>query len=175
VLLLDVDYGEAIGAINTGFLAGPICFVPGNQLELATLSLTFHEKNPETDSIRLWDAQTGLLLREIRTSRFGVGQSVDVSRDGHILMGFSSRLKYDFSWLGNEYGAKIFDPRIRLCDLTTGKEVGSSSSLLRLLSSGYSHRFRLSPDGSVVLFYANVYRTEQKTKPRYQLHFFEFH
>ena len=117
----------------------------------------------------------GLLLREIRTSRLGVGQSVDVSQDGHILMGFSTRLKYDFSWLGNEYGAKIFDPRIRLWDLTTGKEVGSSSSLFRLLSSGYSHRFRLSPDGSVVLSYANVYRTEQKTKPRYQLHFFEFH
>ena len=79
VLVLDVDSSESIAAINTGFLAGPICFVPGNQLELATLSLTFHEKNPETDSIRLWNAQTGLLLREIRTSRFGVGQSV-VSR-----------------------------------------------------------------------------------------------
>jgi WD40 repeat protein len=174
VLILDVDSGKTVAGINTGSLAGPMCFVPGNPLELATLSLYFHEKNPATNSIRLWNAQTGLLVREIRTSRFAVGQSLDVSADGHILMGFTSRLKYDFSWLGNEYGAKIFDPRIGLWDLTTGKEVAGSSSLLQLLSSGFSYRFRLSPDGHVVLLYANVYRAEEKTKPLYQLHFFEF-
>jgi len=173
VLLLDVDSGKTITAINTGYLAGPICFVPGNQLELATLSLYFHEKAPETDSIRLWNAQTGLLSREIRASRFGVGQSVDVSHDGRILMGFSSRLKYDFSWLGNEYGAKIFDPRIRLWDLTTAREIAISPDLHQLLSSGFTHRLRLSADGNAVLFYAEVYMTEGEVKPRYQLHFFE--
>lgn len=173
VLVLDIDSGETTAAINTGYLAGPICFVPGNQLELATLSLYFHEKAPETNSIKLWNAQTGALSKEIRASRYGIGEAVDVSADGRIIMSFSNRLKYDFSWLGQEYGAKIYDPRIRLWDLATGKELAISPSILHLLSAGFSHYFRLSADGNVVLLYTNVYRAEKKTEPEYQLYFLE--
>jgi hypothetical protein len=82
-------------------------------------------------------------------------------------------LKFDLSWLGQEYGAKIFDPRIRLWDLDARREAATSPDLLHLLSSGFSHRFRMSANGNVVLLYTEAYRSEQVEKPQYQLYFFE--
>ena len=67
VLILDADSGQTLAAINTGYLAGPIRFVPGDPLALATVSEQSPEKGHKSDPIRIWNAKSGSLIREINT------------------------------------------------------------------------------------------------------------
>jgi len=97
-------------------------------------------------------------------------------------MSYTTHLKYDFSWLGSEYGAKIFDYRVRLWELKTGDEIATSPNLLPYSSGSTSNRFRLSPTGRFVLMYGEFFRIHEAptghshdTKFQYQIHFFELH
>jgi hypothetical protein len=180
VLVLDVDSGQTTVAINTGYLAGPIRFVPGDPLALATVSEQGPEKDHKKDSVKVWNAKSGALIREISYPPEGARYYLDVSEDGRVVMSYTRRLKYDFSWLGKEYGAKIFDIRVRLWDLKTGKVIATSPDLLPFSMEGSSQRFRLSPSGNLVLMHDEFFRVHEAptgrsrvTRSRYQLHFFE--
>jgi WD40 repeat protein len=180
VLILDVDSGQTTAAINTGYLTGPIRFVPGDPLALATVSEQSPEKGHKNDSIKIWNARSGALIREIGGAPEGARYDLDVSADGRVVMSYTTHLKYDFSWLGNEYGAKIFDYRVRLWDLKTGDEIATSPNLLPYFTGNTANRFRLSSTGRFVLMYSEFFRVHEAptgrshdAKSRYKVHFFE--
>jgi hypothetical protein len=174
--------GQTLAALNTGYLAGPIRFVPGDPLALATVSEQSPEKGHKDDPIRIWNAKSGSLIREINTPSEGARYDVDISADGRVVMSYTTHLKYDFSWLGSEYGAKIFDYRVRLWDLKTGDEIATSPNVLPYSAGNTSNRFRLSPTGRFVLMYGEFFRIHEAptgqsrdTRSRHQIHFFELH
>jgi WD40 repeat protein len=173
VLVLDVDSGETTAAINAGYLAGPVRFASGDPLRLVTVPGDDDSANSKRDSIKIWNASTGVFIREIISRPSGVRNYMDVSADGQVVAGFIGYQKCGFWLLGMESGCSLMDKRFRLWNLSSGKVIAASKNSAVLeniglspvgdIRSGYDH-LCLSPKGDLVLIYNNFDK---------QLRFFE--
>jgi WD40 repeat protein len=155
VFILDIDSGSKISEINTRYPAGDVCFAPTDPLTLLTVSAdNFDKERSSKDAIEIWDPQTGKMLRELTAPAEGVHFQVQVSSDGHTLMGYTGLEKFaDHWWLGQEETGRIAYDRFRLWDLATGHVIAASPEIP---PSASRREFRLSPKGDVVLLYPDT-------------------
>jgi WD40 repeat protein len=163
VLVLDVDSGQTTAAIDAGYLAGPVRFAPGDPLRLVTVPGDDDSANSKRNSIKIWNATTGALIREITSRPAGVRNYMDVSADGQVVAGFIGYQKCGFWLLGMESGCGSINKRFRLWNLSSGKVMAASSENSAVLESiglspvgdirsRYDH-LCLSPKGDLVLIY----------------------
>jgi WD40 repeat protein len=161
LVLLDAATGETLLGINTGYVAGPVAFGANNTV--MTASLNPDDKLLRKDTIKIWDADTGKLLREIPSPPGGVREQLQASADGRIVMGYVGRFKYN-KW---SHFDETIDQRFRLWDALTGEVVATSPEILPLDPYSFEPRLRLSATGDLVL----VWRTTGTAPPIvYELH-----
>lgn len=162
VRILDVDSGEATATINTGYPTGAVRFAAGDPLALLTVAEEDPGKDAQRDSIKLWNANTGALIREITSRPRGIRYYLDVSADGRVALAYTGYDRCGFFLLGMESGCSTINERFRLWDLSTGKVIASSSksSMFEVMGltppgdlSRGSDRLRLSPRGDIALVY----------------------
>lgn len=148
VLISDIDSGKMISAINTGYMAGGIAFASSDTL--LTVSLNPEQRYFSKDTLKIWNVQTGSLIRQISSPPGGVHDSVGVSADGRVGFGYVGLEKKDNHWW-QETDYKIVYQRFRLWDLATGNVIATSPDILPIAPGGLN--FRLSLKGDVVLIY----------------------
>lgn len=114
VRVMDVSSGETLVGVNTKYLAGSVLFGPEDTL--LTASIAFNR----TDPVKIWDARTGKLLREIANPGAGVHYRLDLSADGELLLGFTGTEKTKENFV-------VFDSqRFAIWDFATGRKVAAS-------------------------------------------------
>jgi hypothetical protein len=140
--VLDVPTGKVLG-INTGRQEGELAFSSDDRL----LSISWNSalRSARHDGIKIWDAQTGKLLGVISSSPNGVHHRLAVSDDGRIVLGFVGRDKT------NENFVDFDQQQFSLWDLQTRKLLFTSPLIHGVAQPVYGPKFRLSPDGRLVL------------------------
>jgi WD40 repeat protein len=152
VFVLDIDSGSTIAAVNTNYPAGRIRFAPTTPPVLLTVSAdNFDRRRSPKDAIKVWDPASGKFLRELANKDGGVHFQVQVSSDGHIVLGNTGAERFEGHWwLGQEENGFVGYDQFTLWDLDTGSIIVSSPQI----KPAESHRnFLLSPSGDVVLVY----------------------
>src|SRR2546425_908934 len=84
---MDAESGKILARINTGYLAGPICFTADDKLVTATAESAW-ALVLGTHKIKIWNATSERLLREIESAPSGVRESLALSADGKRLLGY---------------------------------------------------------------------------------------
>lgn len=146
LLVLDVASGKITTRIDTGYVAGPVCFTSDNKI--LTASLNANEKWYKEDTIKVWDAQSGRLLREIDNLPAGVHKELDVSADGRLVLGYVKLDKY----LPLQHYSELIYQKFRLWNLKTGEVIATSPEIDPNKTS--NPVLRLHPTGSLVLVYS---------------------
>jgi len=147
VQVMDAGSEKVLAKFNAGYAAGPLCFGAGDTLITATASpawaLVFG-----THKIKIWNATTGRLLREIDSPPSGVRSSLAISADGKTLLGYT----------GTEHAntrpnvtdpTEITEQRFREWDLASGRVLATSPRILPL--GNKRPELRMSARGDLVL------------------------
>ncbi len=147
--VMDADTGKVLISVNTGYLAGPVCFRENDQVLTATAepAWTFLFG---THKIKVWSATTGHLLRELDSAPSGVRGSLELSANERILLGYVGSERSSTSFAAT-YPTEIIEQRFREWDLTTGRVVATSSRLLP--HADKRAKLRLNAKGNLVLVY----------------------
>jgi len=143
IFLLEIDSGKVISSINTGYISGAICFAPNDTV--LSVSLNPEVKRFARDTLKVWNAETGKLIRELPSEPEGVHDSLHLSADGLIALGYVGLEKR----VGDS-NVTLYQ-RFRLWDLSTGNVIATSPDLLPMEEGG--PRLRLSAAGNLVLVY----------------------
>jgi hypothetical protein len=145
VRVMDVSSGETLFGMNTKYFAGPVLFGPGDTL--LTASINVNRKFYSSDTVKVWDARTGKLRREIANPGDGVRYRLDLSADGKLLLGFTGIVKPDGHFI-------VFDShQFKIWDFETGREVVASPKLPG--REGEAAQLQLSPDEGFVVAWWN--------------------
>jgi hypothetical protein len=155
LLVLDANSGTILRAIKTGDQAGPVCFAPHNAV--LTAPLHSHPEGHDRwhhEKVKVWDATTGRLIRQIASPGRDVHDALELSADGKVLLGYVGKEKSGFSFRALEYDEKVLDRRFQLFDYGTGAVLGTSPDLGKGCSvRWFAPSFRLGQDGRSVLVY----------------------
>lgn len=143
VRVMDVKTGETLAGLNTKYFAGPVLFGPNDTL--LTGSTNDDRTGYKYDSIKVWDARTGKLLREIIDPRTGVHYRLDLSPDGKLLLGYTGTEK------PVENFVNIDSQQFQIWDFASGKVVASSPKILPANTIGPPPEMRISASGKFVL------------------------
>jgi len=84
--ILDVDSGKTVSEINTGYIAAAVAFI--GQDRVASVSANPDVKHFDKDTIKIWDVETGRLIRQISSESGGVHDTVLVSGDRRVVLGY---------------------------------------------------------------------------------------
>jgi WD40 repeat protein len=141
VRVMDVKSGETITGMNTNYVAGPPLF--GSNDSLLTVSINDDRKGYSLDSVKIWDARTGKLLREIGNPHVGVHYRLDLSPDGKLLLGYTGTEK------PVENFVIIDTQRFQIWDFASGTVVATSPEIQPIKLS--QPRMRFSPDKRLVV------------------------
>lgn len=147
--VIDVESKKVALRFNTGYLAGPVCFTADDKLVTATAEPPW-SLLMGTHKIKIWDAKTGKLLREIESVPTGVRGSLAISADGKLLLGYVGMEK-STSKLAANNPTEIVEQRFRLWDLATGKSVAASPKILPNVDK--RAHLRLSGKGDHILVF----------------------
>lgn len=143
VSVLEIDSGEIRASINTGYIAGAVCLARNNTL--LSVSLNPDVKRFRHDTLKIWSSENGSLIRELRSEPEGVHDSLHLSSDGRLALGYIGLEKHSGDSNVTTY------QRLRIWDLPSGEIVATSPDLLPMYEGG--PRFRFSGAGNVVLVY----------------------
>jgi WD40 repeat protein len=143
VRVMDVKSGETLAGVNTKYVAGPVLFGPNDTL--LTGSINDDRKGYKYDSVKIWDARSGKLLREITNPRTGVHYRLDLSPDGKLLLGYTGTEK------PVENFVNIDSQQFQIWDFGSGTVVASSPKILPVKNVDLPPEIQLSPDGKFVL------------------------
>jgi WD40 repeat protein len=138
---MDVKTGETLAGVNTKYFAGPVLFGPNDTL--LTGSTNDDRTGDKYDSVKVWGAQTGKLLREITDPRTGVHYQLYLSADGKLLLGYTGTEK------PVENFVNIDTQQFQIWDFASGKVLATSPKFLPI--GNQPPRLQLSPDGKFVL------------------------
>lgn len=156
LLVLDGDSGRTLLAVRTGDLAGPVCFAPDNAV--LTAPLHFHPEGHDRwdrEKVKVWDAATGTLLRQIASPGRNIHDHLELSQDGKVLLAYDGKEKSGFSVHALEIVFEVLDRRFELIDYKTGRVIATSPDLSKdeCRNTLQVASFRLSPHGDRVLVY----------------------
>ena len=143
VRVMDVKTGETLTGVNTNYVAGPVLFAANDTL--LTGSINDDYKGYGLDTIKVWDARTGKLLREITNPRTGVHYRLDLSADGKLLLGYTGTEK------PVENFVKVDCQQFQIWDFASGKLIATSPSILPVENVTVPPEIQLSPNGRFVL------------------------
>jgi WD40 repeat protein len=141
VRVMDVKTGDTVAGVNTKYVAGPVLFGPSDTL--LTASINDDRKGYALDTVKVWDARTGKLLREITDPRTGVHYRLDLSPDGKLLLGYTGTEK------PVENFVNIDSQQFQIWDFASGKAVAASPKILPIKNG--PPQLQLSPDGKFVV------------------------
>ena len=144
--ILDVDSGKTVSEINTGYIAAADAFI--GQDRVASVSANPDVKHFDKDTIKIWDVETGRLIRQISSESGGVHDTVLVSGDRRVVLGYVGLDKLVGHWWTDRNNVTIYR-RFRLWNLGTDEVIATSPDLPSLVDSA----FALSAKGDVVLVY----------------------
>ena len=145
--ILEVDSGKTVSEINTGYIAGAVAFIGEDRV--ATVSANPDVKHFNKDTIKIWDVETGQLIRQISSQPVGVHEILLVSADGRVALGYVGLDKLVGPWWMIERNNVTVYQRFRLWNLGTDEVIATSPDLPSLVGSA----FALSANGDVVLIY----------------------
>lgn len=145
--ILEVDSGKTVSEINTGYIAGAVAFIGEDRV--ATVSANPDVKHFDKDTIKIWDVETGRLIRQISSQPGGVHDTLLVSADGRVALGYVGLDKLVGPWWMIERNNVTVYQRFRLWNLGTDEVIATSPDLPSLVGSA----FALSANGDVVLIY----------------------
>lgn len=146
VRVLDVKSGEMLTGVNTKYLAGPVLFGPNDTL--LTGSINDDRSGYALDTIKVWDARTGKLLREIAEPRTGVHYRLDLSPDGKVLLGYTGAEK------SVENFVTVDTQQFQIWDFASGRALAASPEFGP--NKDEIPRIQLSADGKfVVVWWGN--------------------
>ena len=144
--ILDVDSGKTVSEINTGYLAGAVAFI--GEDKVATVSANPDVKHFNKDTIKIWDVETGRLIRQISSEPGGVHDKLLVSADGRVALGYVGLDKLDGPWWTEQNNITVYQ-RFRLWNLSKDEVIATSPDLPELTGSA----FALSAKGDIVLIH----------------------
>ncbi len=145
--ILDVDSGKTVSEINTGYIAAADAFI--GQDRVASVSANPDVKHFDKDTIKIWDVETGRLIRQISSEPGGVHDTLLVSDGGRVALGYVGLDKHVGPWWMIERNNVTVYRRFRLWNLGTDEVLATSPDLPSLVGSA----FALSARGDVVLVY----------------------
>ncbi len=148
--VLDAESGKPLARLNTGYLVGPVAFTADNRLLTATTNMAWTLPSG-THAIRIWDATTGRLVREISSAPNGVRSSLEISADGRRLVGYVGRERNEDFQRDPESTLGIFEQQFRLWELPSGRAVATSPPIQP--NPPKRPQLRLSAKGDLVLVY----------------------
>lgn len=164
LLELDGDSGRTLLSIKTGDRAGPVCFAPDNAI--LTAPLHFQPQGHDRwnhEKVKVWDATTGRLIRQIASPGRDIHDRLELSRDGKVLLGYVGKERSGFVLRYLEQANQVLDRKFELFDYKSGKVAATSSNLTEDGFCGNSREtwtllpilpsFRLSAHGDRVLVY----------------------
>lgn len=138
---MDVKAGETLVGMNTKYFAGPVLFGPNETL--LTGSMNDDRAGYKYDTVKIWDARTGKLLREITNPRAGVHYRLDLSPDGRLLLGYTGTEK------PVENFVTVDTQQFQIWDFASGRALATSPEFGP--NKDEIPRIQLSPDGKFVL------------------------
>lgn len=147
LLVLDASSGEKLLGINTGYLAGPVAFGADNTILTVALINPNALRTAHRDTIKIWDAGTGKLLRQIASPPTGVHDQLETSADGRIVLGYVGRYKRI------EFALFTVYHQFRLWNVLTGEVIATSPEIPPQEDKVLLSYFRLSRKGDVALFW----------------------
>lgn len=148
--VLDPDSGKILLRLNTGYLAGPVAYTADGKVLTSTAEMPWTLPSG-THAIKVWDASTGRLLREIQSPPTGVRGSMELSADGRRLVGYIGMENSANPTQDPETIFGIREQRFRLWELPGGRTVVTS----RPIEPNVAKRaqLRLSARGNFVLVF----------------------
>jgi hypothetical protein len=164
LVILEGESGAVLLQIDTGDLAGPVCFGPDNAVVTAPLHLQpeGHDRWHH-DVAKVWDARTGSLVRRIVSPGRDIHDRLELSADGRVLLGYVGKEKSGFVWHYLEDANRLMDRVFQLFDYKTGTVIATSPNLAPEGFCGQSAEswrldprvpaFRVGPKGRCVLVY----------------------
>jgi len=150
LLILEAQSGRTLAGINTGYVAGPVAFATEDTV--ATASLNPDPKFYGGDTIKIWDAVSGHLLREIANPPEGVHFEFAISGDGRIALGYTGLEKYDPQLHDNFAAYRQF----RVWDFRTGSILGTSNRFERPVAPNEWERGKFSAGNEGLSLSMNV-------------------
>jgi WD40 repeat protein len=167
VVIYEVSSGRLVNSLNTGYLAGSVC-LGANGTVLTVSGDNAHPDRNGKDTLKIWDVQTGKLLREIASPPEGIHYNLQISEDGRVAVAYDG-LEKTKGFL--ERVNITVSQRLRMWDLTTGKVLATTPDLLPTVQGGSPH-FRVSPKGDLIVIYAiglsrplSIFEIMQSQKP----------
>ena len=149
--VMDAESGKILARINTGYLAGPICFTADDKLVTATAESAW-ALVLGTHKIKIWNATSERLLREIESAPSGVRESLALSADGKRLLGYVGSEKATLNLSASD-PTEILEQKFRLWDLPSGRIVTTSPKILP--PADKRAQLRLNAKGDFVLVFWN--------------------
>lgn len=143
VRVMDVKTGETLVGMNTHYVAGPVLFGPNDTL--LTGSINDDRKGYSFDTIKIWDARSGKLLREITDPPTGIHYQLGLSADGKLLLGYTGTEK------PVENFVNIDTQQFGIWDFASGKLLATSPKILPVKNVTLPPQVQLSPNGKFVL------------------------
>jgi WD40 repeat protein len=143
VRVIDVKTGEMLTGVNTNYVAGPVLFGPNDTL--LTGSINDDYRGYGLDTIKVWDARTGKLLREITNPHAGVHYRLDLSADGKLLLGYTGTEK------PVENFVNVDSQQFKIWDFASGKLIATSPKIFPVENVTLPPEIQISPDGRFVL------------------------
>jgi WD40 repeat protein len=154
LFVLDSSSGRVLSKFNTGDLTGPICFGPDQ--EVFTAPAHSVQKGGPHESVKVWDVRTGTLKRKIGYQGRDVYDTLGLSKDGRVLMGYIGKVGSKLDVLDMARYSSPLDQRFAIWDARNGRLIADSPNLMPSKGSpGYGAtsalRLELSADGGAVL------------------------
>ncbi len=147
--VVDVASGKILEQLNTGYLAGPVAYAGDSKLLTATAEMAWMLP-AGSHSIKVWDLATGRMLRQIQAPPMGVRGSLEVSADGHRVLGYIGAEESAGPVGDPESSFDIFEQRFRIWALPSGRVLATSPALPKASKRA---QLRTSAKGNAVLVY----------------------
>jgi WD40 repeat protein len=123
LLVLDANTGQVVTQINTGYVAGSVAFGPNNMI--LTVSANVNNHRFREDTIKIWDAVTGKLVRQIANPPDGIHYQLALSADGRVVVGYIGLEKYNPAV---HFSEDVYS-KFRLWDVATGEVIATSDPI----------------------------------------------
>jgi hypothetical protein len=147
----NVHTGMLANSLKSGLLVGDIAAAANNRLlavDSGCLGI-FRNHNPK---LKVFDLNTGKLIRDISYDDRGVRYRVSVSQNGTRALAYTGKMRAQVDWLDFAPFDTVLDETFSVWNLTDYSEIATSQNIKGLKSS----EIRISPDGKFAVAYGRV-------------------
>jgi hypothetical protein len=128
-----------------------VAFAGDNAVATATAEMAWKMQSGGGHPVRVWNAATGRMVREITAAPSGVRGSLEISADGRRVLGYVGDERSDEPQSDPESTIGIREQRFRVWELPTWRVVATSPPIQP--NAPKRAQLRLSGKGDTVLVY----------------------